>query len=81
MMPGEYEDINQYVHLIAELSNSPQLDNLQEAIEMAEHAEVFGPFVDPTLYREKGRGLKQDIALMRAVLALRRALPEIASIR
>lgn len=43
---------------------------LQEMIDMARHAEEIGVFLDPTLWREKGNRLRQDIKLMEAFRAI-----------
>ena len=35
-----------------------------------EHAEAFGPLLDPTLYRDKAKAMGEDRELLRAALPL-----------
>lgn len=39
--------------------------DLSEAINAAEHAAIVAPMIDPTLWRENGNKLAEDIELMR----------------
>jgi hypothetical protein len=40
---------------------------LPEMLAAAERADSIGPLVDPTLYREKGRALAEDIEMLDAL--------------
>ena len=50
---------------------------LNEAIDAASQAESIAPIIDPTLYREKGQALSQDIQLLRAAAAFKSAIATI----
>lgn len=47
---------------------------LEQAIAEGERALAAGPVLDPTLYRQAGGELEQELELMRAMLTCRRAL-------
>lgn len=49
---------------------------LQDLLDVAEKAAAAGPFIDPTLYRENGPKLAEDIAMLRALLDARARLLE-----
>ena len=44
--------------------------DIQGLLDAIERAEAVGPFVDPTLYREKAGAMEQDRELFRAALQL-----------
>ena len=43
---------------------------LREALDQAQRAESVGPILDPTAFMRRREALREDIATMRAVLAL-----------
>jgi hypothetical protein len=47
---------------------------LSDALASADFAEAIGPILDPTLYRDKGRALADDMAILRAALDFQRAV-------
>lgn len=81
MEEAEYKALNQYCHTIAQLVNLETFDGIDEAIQMAEHSAIFSVYTDPTAWIKNRAALQQDIALMKAVRELRRALPQIAAIK
>jgi hypothetical protein len=50
---------------------------LGEMLAAAEHADAVGAFVDPTLYRDKGRALSEDIEMLRALRPVQEAVGRI----
>ena len=75
MNPIEYLRAQQAVRMA--LAMLMQVD-LDAAIDAGELAESVGPMLDPTLYREKGRALHQDVELFRAAAAFKRAAERIS---
>jgi len=53
--------------LIVKMAGNIPVPELLQAIE---HAEVVGPVLDPTLYRNKAHAMEQDKELLRAVLPI-----------
>ncbi len=50
---------------------------LDEMLARAERATIAGPLLDPTLYREKGAALYEDIEMLRALLHVQATLASI----
>jgi hypothetical protein len=50
--------------------------DVAKAIENANRAQTVGPFLDPTLYREKGRALEEDKKILMKALPLWRQAQE-----
>jgi hypothetical protein len=65
---AEYQSIVGQVMLIAE--HLAELD-LPRILREIEHAEVLGPFVDPTLWTHKHHAMSEDKELIQAALPLR----------
>jgi hypothetical protein len=59
--------------LTRELEDLP----LAAMIYLADKADTVGPFVDPTLYQEKGRSLGEDLRMLRALRNAQVALAEL----
>lgn len=52
-------------------------EELAAFIRMSEHADVIGPFLDPSLWQNGRESAQQTTALMRAVSRFRRELVEL----
>jgi hypothetical protein len=77
----EYRAINAATHLMAHLATGPQLERLEDAIASARHSEAFGVFADPTLWRDNIGKLQQDREALVALLAFRRAIERLATVK
>jgi hypothetical protein len=69
-MPDHLADYQAAVvacHLARALLHDYDLPSLLRAIE---HSEAVAPIIDPTLYREKAKAMKQDRDIIRAAMAL-----------
>ena len=63
MNKGEYLHVLHYSMMISSLIEG--LD-LEAAVIAANRADALGPIVDPTLYREKGKALAEDLQMLEA---------------
>ncbi len=67
MTKEQYQEAVQMCALAGGALTAHDLPGLLEAID---HAEVAGPLLDPTLYREKGAEMNHDKKLLEAALPL-----------
>lgn len=63
----EYRNLLRSCYDLAIMANALDLGKLNEAVNMADRAEAIGPIVDPTLHKEKGKALSEDIKLLKLV--------------
>lgn len=67
----DYRRLMISLYLVGDMLLKMPLDGLLRA---QEHAETFGPLLDPTLYREKGRELGEDKSIVQAALAFKTSI-------
>ena len=71
---AEYRRVVALLWSIAHLVDGMKLSDL---LESGEKADIMGPILDPTLYREKSNALREDMQLIRAFARLRKEIRSI----
>lgn len=70
-------DIEEYkvnLHAMYGFANTIAMLPLEKMLEAANKANNTGWFLDPTLYREKGKALREDIEMMEKCLAVKKLM-------
>ena len=73
MTAERYQEMNVTLHVVAALVLRWE-GELVEFIDRGAEAEAVGPFIDPTLYREKREDLAVDLRIARAFHRLQKEL-------
>jgi len=66
---NEYQNYLLHGYLIAKMAAEIPVPDLLSRID---RAETVGPFIDPTLYREKAGAMSDDQEMLQALLSLHR---------
>lgn len=77
MSPVMYKAVMDSATMLARMSQSELLGDIDEAIEAAETADAMGPFVNPTLWMEGGGNLRKFVRLLVATREFRKAVAEV----
>ena len=69
--PGVYEGLLQLAHFVEQAIRGMPLEAMVDA---CRKASAFAPFVDPTLFREKGQALREDERILEVLRSAQKQL-------
>ncbi len=79
-IPSWYQEVLHDTGVLVMLAQGPAFDELDAAIEHAEHAMSVGPYLDPTLWMRAQANLSGHIKLLKAVKAFKAVITEIGDV-